>query len=417
VEFPVGTIVHEARAAWSLRVSPDGNRIAFFEGPQLFGNAPEAMVRVIDRSGHKLTLSRNWAGIGLAWAPSGKEVWFTATHGGAADPAKLATTESRTGAPWLVAVSLSGAERTVYRAPDWLVLHDIAPDGRVLLARNTIRIGLACQPRGEASERDLSWQLASVVSDLSPDGRWVTFHDTLGGRTPNGNPTVFRRNVDGSAAVPLGEGVGATVSPDGRWALARRGDSLVLLPTGAGSTVTLPKGSLTQVLAGAWLDSRRIVLTGRLGDGGPRVYVQEIPGGTPRPITPEGVTMSPKAAIRNDNWILARSGDEWRLYSIAGGEPQPVRVLTAQDVPVQWSDDGRVLYLVERVEGARSPGFNVFGLELATGRRVLWKKIAPSDPVGAEDQRERFALTPDAQSYCYSYVRRLGDLFVVRGLQ
>ena len=33
VEFPVGTTVHEARAAWSLRVSPDGSRVAFFEGP------------------------------------------------------------------------------------------------------------------------------------------------------------------------------------------------------------------------------------------------------------------------------------------------------------------------------------------------------------------------------------------------
>ncbi len=29
VEFPAGTTVHEARAAWSLRVSPYGSRIAF----------------------------------------------------------------------------------------------------------------------------------------------------------------------------------------------------------------------------------------------------------------------------------------------------------------------------------------------------------------------------------------------------
>ena len=34
VEFPAGTIVHEARAAWSLRVSPDGSSVAFFEGPE-----------------------------------------------------------------------------------------------------------------------------------------------------------------------------------------------------------------------------------------------------------------------------------------------------------------------------------------------------------------------------------------------
>ena len=68
VEFPVGTTVHEARAAWSLRVSPDGSRVAFFEGPMLFDSAPEAMITVIDKSGQKSTaragLVRLWIGLG-----------------------------------------------------------------------------------------------------------------------------------------------------------------------------------------------------------------------------------------------------------------------------------------------------------------------------------------------------------------
>lgn len=41
----------------------------------------------------------------------------------------------------------------------------------------------------------------------------------------------------------------------------------------------------------------------------------------------------------------------------------------------------------------------------------------PSDPVGVEDMRETVVITPDARSYCYSYLRRLGDLFVVEGLK
>ena len=86
VEFPAGTTVHEARAAWSLRVSPDGARVAFFEGPEVFASPPEAMITVVDKSGHKATLSRNLAGIGLAWAPSGTEVWFTATRPGHGAP-------------------------------------------------------------------------------------------------------------------------------------------------------------------------------------------------------------------------------------------------------------------------------------------------------------------------------------------
>jgi hypothetical protein len=41
----------------------------------------------------------------------------------------------------------------------------------------------------------------------------------------------------------------------------------------------------------------------------------------------------------------------------------------------------------------------------------------PSDPVGVEDLRRTVVITPDAQSYCYSYMRRLGDLFMVAGLK
>ena len=159
VEFPVGTTVHEARAAWSLRVSPDGSRVAFFEGPVLFGGAPEAMITVIDKSGHKSTVARDLSGIGLAWAPSGNEIWFTATRPG-----------QRAG-PHLHAVSLAGVERTVYSAPDWLVLHDISADGRVLLSRNSIRINAACQAPGEATERDLGWLVARRPAHCHPTAR------------------------------------------------------------------------------------------------------------------------------------------------------------------------------------------------------------------------------------------------------
>ena len=55
--------------------------------------------------------------------------------------------------------------------------------------------------------------------------------------------------------------------------------------------------------------------------------------------------------------------------------------------------------------------------EVASGTRTVWKRLTPSDPVGVEDMRETLVITPDAQSYCYSYLRRLGDLFVVDRLK
>ncbi len=190
VEFPVGTTVHEARAAWSLRVSPDGNRVAFFEGPGgVFDGAPESKITVIDKSGQQVDRSRaDLSGIGLAWAPSGTEVWFTAAR-----PRQTSI------GPQLHAVSLAGVERTVYSAPDWLVLHDISTDGRVLLSRNSIRVNAACQAPGEASERDLGWLVQSIANGLSSDGRTLIFLDGLSGRTLAGNATVFRRSTDGSA--------------------------------------------------------------------------------------------------------------------------------------------------------------------------------------------------------------------------
>jgi eukaryotic-like serine/threonine-protein kinase len=409
VEFPLGTTVHEARAAWSLRVSPDASRVAFFEGPSFFSGDPVAMITVIDKAGQKSTVSRSWSGLGLAWAPSGAEIWFTATR-----------PSQQSAGPQLQAVTLAGVERTVYSAPDWLVLHDISSNGRVLLSRNSIRVNVACQAPGEATERDLGWQVASFANALSSDGRTLIFVDGLSGRTRAGTATVFRRSTDGSAAVALGETRGGVaLSPDGQWVLAPMDENYVLLPAGAGTVVQLPKGEIVRFTGGAWLrDSKRIVFTGGPRDGKAKGYIQDIPDGLPRAITPDGVVLAAKAAVRDDNFVLGRVGSTWSLYSIHGGEVLPAPAVKPGDLPVQWSDDGRSVYVVETRRDAAPPAFDVFHVELTTGARVLWKTLTPRDPVGVEGvYGNNLVLTPDARSYCYSYMRRLGDLFVVDGLK
>ncbi len=241
----------------------------------------------------------------MAWAPSGVEIWFTAARPRQQSPG-----------PQLHAVSLRGVERTVYRAPDWLVLHDISADGRVLLSRNSIRINVACQRPGDASERELGWLVASFANGLSSDGQTLIFSDGLSGRTPAGNATVFRRGTEGSPAVALGEARGGgRLSPDGQWVLTELGGNLILVPTGAGSTVTLPKGEVARFGGRAWLhDAKRIVFTGDPGNGKPRGYVQEIPAGLPRAFTPEGVSLAGKAAVRDDDSILGRVSARWALF-------------------------------------------------------------------------------------------------------
>jgi len=55
-------------------------------------------------------------------------------------------------------------------------------------------------------------------------------------------------------------------------------------------------------------------------------------------------------------------------------------------------------------------------VELATGRRTVWKEIVPPDAAGV-DQIGGVRITPDLKSYVYSYDRTLSDLYVVEGLK
>jgi hypothetical protein len=195
------------------------------------------------------------------------------------------------------------------------------------------------------------------------------------------------------------------------------GADLALFPTGAGEVVTLPKGDLAQVGGASWLsDSKRIVFTGSAGPNIRRGYIQEIPRGMPRPITPDGVVLSAKAAVRDDDSVLGRVGRTWALFPIAGGDARPVPSLAQRDIPLQWSDDGRYVYTVDNVLEPRPPQVDVFRVELGSGSRVLWKTLTPPDPVGVEDIRTSVTIARDGETYCYSYLRRLGDLFVVDGL-
>ena len=291
-------------------------------------------------------------------------------------------------------------------------------DGRVLLSRNSIRISVACQAPGEVTERDLGWLVGSVAKELSADGQTLIFSDGLSGRTSAGNATFFRRSTDGSPAVSLGESSGGgALSPDGHWVLGEMDGNLILLPVGAGSTVKLPKGEVARFGRGAWLgDSKRIVFTGDPGDGKPRGYIQEIPAGLPRAITPAGVSLDGRATVRDDRTILGRVGPTWRLFPVQGGEAQPVPALKPGETPLQWSPDRRYVYTLENVRGVRS-AVDVFRVELSSGARVLWKTLSPPDPVGVETLGPTVLITPDARAYCYSYMRRLGDLFVVDGLK
>jgi len=58
----------------------------------------------------------------------------------------------------------------------------------------------------------------------------------------------------------------------------------------------------------------------------------------------------------------------------------------------------------------------VYRLELATGRKNLWKRLMPSDPAGVNIIFP-ILLTPDGKSHVYGYRRILSNLYLVEGLK
>jgi hypothetical protein len=144
VEFPRGKAIYESHHPIGyLRISPRSDFVAFAEFIGLYGDA--GSVVVVDRSGKEILRSVAFVSLeGVAWPPSEEEIWVGATeHEGWADA--------------VLALRLNGKQRIVLRLPGMLRLHDVSPDGRILLSRELWRTGLQFKSPADGKERDLAW--------------------------------------------------------------------------------------------------------------------------------------------------------------------------------------------------------------------------------------------------------------------
>ena len=405
IEFPIGKPLYEAVYVSNMRVSPRGDYVAFADHPIDGDNRGD--VAVVDRAGKKRRLSSGWNDIrGLVWSPDGREIWFTA---------------ARTGVELNVwGVTLEGRERQVYRAPGNLVIQDSSPDGRVLLTVGRSMPSLMGRAPGEARDRDLSWLDWGWAADLSRDGKTFLFGEQGDGAGPD--YAAYVRGTDGSPPVLLGKGLAFALSPDGRLALVAdlaAPTHLALLPTGAGPPRSLPRGTLAQFQWAAFFpDGQRIAIAGNEEGKGPRVFVQDLAGGDPKPISPEGTGFRAGSPVSPDGGhVAAQSDSGLALYPVSGGEPRPVKGSEPQDMPLRFGGDGRFLYVrgFVRGQGARLPA-RIFRLDLAKGTRELWRELSPP---GASSLAALSALTiaPDAGAYAYTFTLATSTLYEVRGLR
>jgi serine/threonine protein kinase/Tol biopolymer transport system component len=403
LEFPAGKVLYETTGYISHpRVSPRGNAIAFLDHP-VFGDDRGAVAIIDLADKKKRTLSEEWESAqGLAWSASGKEIWFTATRSGSTRA--------------LYAVTPAGRERAVLATPGGLMLQDISRAGRVLLIQSNARIGFFALLPGESKERDLSGLEWSYGPGLSPDGKAVIF--TEQGEAGGPGYSVYLRKLDGSAPVRLGEGHGLALSADGKWVLTARirttPGTMLLLPTGAGEPRTFPKDAIDHSTAtfGAFLpDGKRIVFNAKEAGKSPRVFVQSLEGGAARAVTAEGVTavgLSPDGGLL----LTQTPGQGFGITPLDGGPTVPIRGLEVNERPMRWTADGRFLFIgTDRGFPAR-----VWRVDLATGRRELWKEFTPGDPAGITLTRP-VSISADGSTILFSYGHNLSDLYVAEGLK
>ena len=232
LEYPMDKVLYRTSGHISYaRLSPKGDRIAFMDHPFPLDDA--GTVAVVDMNGNKKTLTGKWASEGgLAWSASGDEIWFTATEAGA----------NRS----LYGVTLTGRMRVVARVPGGLKLHDIARNGRVLLTRESPRVGILGMLQGDTRESDMSFLDYSFAADMGVDSHTLLFDEE--GEAGGANYTVYLRKSDRSPVVRLGEGNALSLSPDGKWALSIMpvpNSPFRLLATGTGEPKLLRSAAST----------------------------------------------------------------------------------------------------------------------------------------------------------------------------
>ncbi len=405
LELPIGHPLYEtANNVLAIRLSPKGDRVALAEHAPGFGT--NGLLSVVSRDGKKATLVDDEVGdfADLAWAPSGKEIWYEFGIAGSGS---------------LKAVDLSGHRRTLLNLPGRMQLFDVARDGRALINKTNWRVSAFGAPAGESRERDFSWLDVSEVDDVSSDGRELLITDFGEGGDPR-HWSIFLLKTDGSPAVRLGDGQAMALSPDGKSALAlvrTVPPQLVAYPTGPGEPVRIPNNGVSDYfMAGFLPDGRHVLFAGVEPGHSQRCYIQSLDGGALRPVTPEGMSLpeiEPGAIVspKGDSFIAIGPDHLARLYALEG-QSSSIPGIAAWEMPVHWSSDGESLY----VATPGSVSVRVDRVNLSTGARSLWREIAPPELAGVQ-ALYAFQISPEHGWYFYSCWRVLSDLYVVEGLK
>ena len=394
VEYPIGKVLLEGKNWLSdLRVSPDGEHLALFRHPPNVDDRGDVIL--LDRSGNLRELSKGWESLeGLAWAPSGKEIYFSAAE---------------TGEQYCIrAVNLSGKQRTVYCGMAPTLIHDIAASGSVLVSSQEHRVSMAMVEHGSNEEHSLNWLDYPYQPRLSWDGGALLFTDQS--EHAGGSYSVYVRKTDGSPAVRIaGGGFGADLSPDGKWALVVLPDDpaarLQIVPTGAGQARVFHWDGIRPLWAFWFPDGQHILLQTSPAEQGVGIYLTDTNGATPKQLTTAADDLSP-VSPDGRSFIAQRDG-KWVVHFIQENSDKPITALRADEFPIAWAADSKHIF----TQAASDGGISLSRIDLDSGRREPWQVLRPKEQIGLRPVSSPTAITPDGRWIAFTYGTQLGQLY------
>ena len=410
LEWPQGKPIFDAQTERAFesslanpRLSPSGTHVA------MFGCARgTCTVRIVDKSGKTVAVSRpyyDWWG--LAWAPGGKEVWFSVA-------------ESSGRQCTVFAMDLAGHERMIFRAPGALTVHDISAEGRLLASFDQVAHRLELVESPAAPVRDLSWKEGGVLDDVSANGV-LLFGE--GGDSGGPNASVYVRAASDAEPLRISDGFPIALSADGRVALVHSHGTPVhvsIVPV-AGLARQLDVGPLEDVGLGAFLNDGRLMLEIKRPGAPWAVFVGPAAGGSFVPYLPAGVHLIGPGLVspQGDRVLAGKEGEGGQICTlpptgVGTCTPMPAALRQEQEVRQDqlagWTADGRSLFVYRRYPMP----VEIEKLEIATGRREPFAKLKPA--TAAVSGLISLFVTPSG-TVVYNYARVRSSVYVISGLK
>ncbi|HEV8145122.1 MAG TPA: hypothetical protein VGP79_02000, partial [Bryobacteraceae bacterium] len=395
LEYPMEHEVYKSPGTLShMRLSPDGTQVAFLDHPIRGDDAGNVVI--VQPNGKSRAVSIGWASIGgLAWAPSGREIWFTAAKTGAIKS--------------LWAATLEGKVRPIAAMPGPMILHDISTEGRVLISGGLRRTHMMGMLKGDTVERDFSLFDWSAVEDISADGNLLLFDES--GEGGGANWAVYLHNAHTGANTRLGDGRAGALAPDGSWVAVidpQGTPEITLVPVGEGARRKVATGGLTPNWVRYFPDGQRLLITGSQKGGKMQLSIVPLDGSPPIAL---GFYFR-NAVVSPDGLRVAGMDADGRASVAALNDGAKV-VLSPRIglLPLVWTADGKAI-VVQHSDGPDA--IHLSRLDIETGRLTLIRDVMPADPVGFRGLL-RVSASASQNAYAYTFLRALSELYVVDG--